>query len=409
MRCSEMSSRERYLTAFKHQEPDRVPVFIDMAPPQFPAPGVKFYNQLDRAEVFLGLGCDPMMNIWLPDPVPHPDVDIKVWRETRDDGRTYIGKEFHTPKGVLRQVVEETDDWCDWRHGFWVQRTLGTWQKNDCNVDVFDDWAVSRRTEPWVKGREDLPKLPYVLRKPAQWQLDEWRFDAQRVQEYAAKHDLLTMVRRTIVNDANEWFCDIPWFMIQLYDDPGFIEEFLAIFEEIAAWQLELALELKPDVVQHRGWYDGPDFWGGKHCDKYILPLVNRFADLTHQAECLQCYLLTEGWGLYLDKFNTLKTDILWGADPRLAKTDLRTIKEKVGGDKTILGGISAEQHLINCSLERTRQVTREAIEALAPGGGFVLASSSSISMDTDWENVAVMIDEARNGGRYPISFTRGY
>lgn len=398
-----ISSRERYLITFRHEEPDRVPIFLDAHPPRFFNERVQWLNQFERADVLLSLECDPMIDIWLPTPVPGPDVEIKTWREKKAGGRMYIGKEFHTPKGILRQVVEETGDWCDSAHGFWTLRTLGSVLKENYAMDVFDDWNVSRRTEPWVKGREDLPKLPYILQKPAEWELEEWRHDAQRAMEFARKHDLLTMVRRTIVSDASQWFCDIPWFMMQLYDDPGFVEEFFAIFENVAKWQAELALDLKPDTFQYRGWYDGPEFWGGKHYDKYILPVINREAELVHQAGALHCYLLTEGWGFYLNQFGSLGSDILWGTDPFLAKTSLKTIKEKIGKHKTILGGISSAHHLINCDLEITRQAAREAIETLAPGGGYVFGCSSSIWHESKWEYLDAMIDEAHRVGRYPI------
>ena len=73
-----MTSRERYLTAFRHEEPDRVPILLDMHPPRFCTDKVRYYTQFERAEVMLDLGCDPMINIWLPTPVPHPDVNVRT-------------------------------------------------------------------------------------------------------------------------------------------------------------------------------------------------------------------------------------------------------------------------------------------------------------------------------------------
>lgn len=397
------SSRERYLTTFKHQEPDRVPIFLDLHPPFFGSNEVKFYNSFERAHLFLKMGCDPMVNIWLPDAAPHPDVTVKTWREKKDDGEIYLGKEFNTPKGVLRQVVHETEDWCDSTHGDWVQRTLGTTLREEYGIHVFDDWNISRRTEPWIKGPGDLPALRYLLQKPAAWQLDEWLFDAQRAVEFAEKNQLLTMVRRTIVCDAFQWFCDIPWFMIQLYDCPEFVEEFFSIFEEVADWQTELALGVKPDVFQHRDWYGGSEFWGGGHFAKYLAPVINRQADVVHQAGTLHCYLLTEAWEAYEDIFPSLRTDILWGADPVKSNIDFMTMKERFGKEKTLLGGISSEQNLTGCTEEETREATREAIRILAPGGGFVLGSSSSVWKFVCWDNVMAMIDETQRKGRYPI------
>lgn len=401
------TSRERYLAAFRHEEPDRVPIFLDANALVFFTDEVKWYNQFERAEVLLRLGCDPMINIWLPTPVPHPDVKIRTWREKRPDGTIYIGKEFDTPKGTLRQIVQETPDWCDYWHGLWVQRTLAATMRVDYGMHLFDDWNVSRRTEPWVKGPDDLPKLPYILQKPPQWQLDEWTHDAQRAKEFAQKHDLLTMVRRTIVSDAWEWFCDIPWFAMQLCDDPGFVEEFLNIFEAAAAWQAPLALDVGVDVFQRRGWYDLPEFWGGRNYERYILPSVNREAELTHQAGALHCYLVTKGWGTFLQSLRKLESDILWGADPLAGGAPLATMKEHLR-EKTILGGISCEKQLAQGSEAAVREAVRKAISALAPGGGFVLASSSSVFHESKWANVAAMIGEAHRVGRYPIGVSTG-
>ena len=399
---SALTSRERYLTTFRHEEPDRVPILLDTKPLFFFTDRVKWYSQFERAEILLGLDCDPMINIWLPTPVPHPDVKTNTWREKRSDGKTYIGKEFDTPKGTLRQVVEETGDWCSYWHNFWVQRTLADDGRKDFGMHVFDDWNISRRTEPWVKGEEDLPKLPYILQKPPQWQLDEWGHDAQRAREFARKHDLLTIVRRTIVSDASQWFCDIPWFMMQLHDNPGFAEAFLEVFEAAADWQARLALDAGADVLQRRGWYDDPNFWGGRHFEKHILPSINREARLTHEAGALHCYLLTEGWGPYLETFKELYSHILWGADPVAGGCSLEAMKDRLKG-KTLLGGVSCEKHLIQGNEEDVRDAVRKAVNALAPGGGFVLASSSSIWPEARWDNLAALIDEAHRVGRYPV------
>ena len=393
--AQQLSSKERYLTTMQHQQPDRVPILLDTKPLFHFNEDVKWLNQFQRAECLLELGCDPIINIWLPTPVPHGDVQIKTWREKQPDGTILFGKEFVTPKGPLRQVVHETGDWCDPDHDFWIQRTLGNDLRQEFGMHVFDDWNILRRVEPWLKGHEDLAKLPYILQKPAEWQLDEWRFDAQRAIEFAQKHQLLTMVRRTIVADASQWFCDIPWFMMQLYDAPGFVEEFLGLFESVADWQVELAVDLDIDTFQHRGWYDTPEFWGGPHFNRYIMPMINRQAKTVHQAGKRHCYLLTEGWGPYLDTFGTLETDILWGADPVQGKADLPTVKAKLGKSKTILGGISAEHHLIDCDPKVTRKATRQAIDALAPGGGFILAASSSIWPEASWSCITALIDEA--------------
>ena len=86
---SEMTSRERYMAAFRHEEADRVPIFIDGVPNAFFTEQVRWYNQFERAQVMQELGCDPMINIWLPTPAVSDEVEIRTWREKKE-GKIYF-------------------------------------------------------------------------------------------------------------------------------------------------------------------------------------------------------------------------------------------------------------------------------------------------------------------------------
>ena len=121
---TEMSSRERMLATIRREPHDHVPLSFHVR--QGPSLKEPFYwrNQVERAQKLLDMGLDPTMNIWLPDPQLHPDVQVKSYREKKD-GEISITKEYHTPAGVLRQVVRETDDWCSPAHRAWVPTTWG--------------------------------------------------------------------------------------------------------------------------------------------------------------------------------------------------------------------------------------------------------------------------------------------
>ncbi len=97
--AAKMSSRQRYLTTFKHEEPDRVPIFLDTGPICFYTDKIRWESQLQQAEILLEAGCDPMINLWYPTPVPNPDVEIKTWREKRPTAR------FISAKSFIRQKV----------------------------------------------------------------------------------------------------------------------------------------------------------------------------------------------------------------------------------------------------------------------------------------------------------------
>jgi hypothetical protein len=63
---------------------------------------------------------------------------------------------------------------------------------------------------------------------------------------------------------------------------------------------------------------------------------------------------------------------------------------------------MNSEKQLAQASEPEVRKAVREAVAALAPGGGFVLASSSSIWSEIRWDKIAALIEEGRRVGRYP-------
>jgi len=392
MALSTMTSRERMLAAITRQNPDHIPFspYIGQGP-WWDEP-FRWRGQLERAERMLDLGLDPTIDIWFPDPQPHPDVEIKTWRDT--SGREpLLTKEYHTPAGVLRQTVRETKDWCSPLHGHWIPTTFGMEMATHLNMDLFHDWNVSRRTEPWVKGPEDLEKLRYLIRLPEGHILDEWRMDTDRAMEFAKKFDVLTVARRTIVGDAFEWFCDIPWFLLQLRDDPAFVRRFLAICQGWCLGLTDLALDAGVDVVQRRGWYEIPTCWGRDHFSEFLVPLIEEETKRVHGAGRLHCYLLPEGHSVLAPILKDLSADVLMGIDPRmLYGGDLESLFEQLGDTKSFWGGVNAEVTLESEDPARIEEEVKTAIDALAGNGGGLILSAFLFQQITV-KSISLMIE----------------
>jgi hypothetical protein len=377
MTLNRLSSRERMLAAIRRQPADRVPFspYVSNCSALWYGDELRWNDQVERARRMLELELDPTFDIWFPDPMPHPDVRIKTWRDRREN-ETTITKEYHTPAGVLRQVVREGEDWCTPRHGPWMPTTWGTEKRDHYGIDLFDDWNVSRRLEPWVKGPEDLDKLEYIIRPMTGYQLDEWAMDAARAMEHAARFDALTVARRLIVGDAFQWFCDIPWFMTTLHDDPDFVDRFLGIFQRWAMSLVNLALEVGVDVVQYRGWYESPTFWGPKLWNRFIVPYMQEHALTVHNAGKLYSYLNPEGHGVYADILTGMDLDIVQGIDPRtLQKGTMQDTFAKLGERSAFWGGVNAEVTLDSCDEAIIDAAVKEAIAVLGANNGLILSA----------------------------------
>jgi hypothetical protein len=395
---AQMSSRQRMLAAIRREGPEHVPLSPYLPQGPILAEPLFWHDQIERTQRMLALGLDPVIDIWLPDPQPHPDVRVKTWREKK--GReTLITKEYHTPAGVLRQVVRETDDWCHYLHVPWVPTIWGIEKRQHFGVELFDDWNIPRRIEPWVKGREDLDKLRYLIRPAEGHALDQWRIDAEQILEYAERFDVLTLVRRTIVGDAFQWFCDIRWFLTQLYDDPHFVSEFLGIFHDWAKKLLELVLDLPVDVIRYRGWYETPTFWGPRFWNQYIRPCIQEQAQLIKSAGKLVSYLLPEGHGAYCEGLKDLQVDVLQGIDPKMLQGgSLESLFERLGDAKAFWGGVNAERTLQSGDYETIEEEVRRTIEVLGGHGGLIL--SAFVFPATPMRGVLHMIDAWKRNNR---------
>jgi hypothetical protein len=392
MAASTMSSRERMLAAMTRREHDHVPFSPYINPGPRLGPPFFWLSQFHRADVMLEIGLDPTIDVWLPYPQPHPDVQIKTWRDgTGPDA--LLTKEYHTPAGVLRQAVRESGEWCDAAlHSMWTPTTMGTDLRQHCNMELLDDWNVSRRTEPWVKSREDLQKLRYIIRPPDGYVLDEWIMDAKRAAEFAKSRDILLAARRTIVGDAYQWFCDIEEFSCWMIEEPEFVEEFLAILQDWSIRLTDLALEVGVDLVQRRGWYETPMFWGPKYWERYLAPGIEAESRLVHEAGKLHCYLLPEDHGAYAGAFKNMDVDILMGVDPRkMPACDMPALFDQLGDTKSFWGGVNAEVTLGNGDRIEIDHAVETAIQSLGENNGLILGAT--IFEDVPPQNILTMID----------------
>ena len=77
---------------------------------------------------------------------------------------------------------------------------------------------------------------------------------------------------------------------------------------------------------------------------------------------------------------------------------DLDGLKRDFGKDLCLWGGVSNHDLVLSGPEEIRRQV-KETIQACAPGGGFILGASHSITVGTPLENIVAMVEAA---GRRP-------
>jgi uroporphyrinogen decarboxylase len=85
------------------------------------------------------------------------------------------------------------------------------------------------------------------------------------------------------------------------------------------------------------------------------------------------------------------------------AGMDPARLKREFGGDLAFWGAVDTQRVLPFRTPGDVKRNVREAIEALAPGGGYLLAPCHNIQANAPPKNVVAIFDAAKEHGGYPI------
>lgn len=85
------------------------------------------------------------------------------------------------------------------------------------------------------------------------------------------------------------------------------------------------------------------------------------------------------------------------------ARMDPRTLKADFGDRMAFWGGIDTMTVLNHGSADDVRREVRDKIQALAPGGGYILNPTHNVQPDVPVENLLTMVEAGLACGRYPL------
>ncbi len=362
------------LLAINHQEADRVPLAFHVFTWKPPHEG---WN----------CGLDDWSSIGAPSRY-HPEVKTRTWREVKQDERyPLLFKEYETPKGIIRQITRQTEDW---PHGE--------------DVPLISDHIISRSKKFAVEEHADLEKIPYLFFPPSEEQLKGFREHAQSVKRSAQERQVIVLGSAGGFGDYAAWLMGITNLLIAAIDSPDFVHQLLDAILEWEIRDIEFLLDSGVvDVIIHRGWYECSDFWSPPLYRKFIAPRLAKKIQLVHQAGKQFGYIMSTGSMPLLDVFRELDFDILIHVDPVQGRADLPRLKKEIGDRICFWGGVNSAITLGRGSRDEIRDAVTFAISALAPGGGLILSAADCLFSDTPWENVKTMIERWREIGAYPI------
>ena len=372
-----LTSRDRMLLTMSRRETDYTPCSFMM-----------FHGLRDRYpgdwRAFLdaqsALGLDAVAE--LPE-LPfafHPDVRVTEWKEPAVAGAyPVLHKQYETPAGIIRTEVRQSGDWPHGDH-----------------IEFYDDHNVPRSVRFHVNSRPDLKSFRYMMAPPAAGDIRSYRESCAGVKKYAAEKGLLVRGVRGVLADAAIRFAGVENLIFAALEDPEYLEEFLNIIWDWNMVRMEIVLDEKPDMFLRRGWYENMSFWSPDMFRRFMKPYLAKEARWAREAGVKFGYINTCAYMNLLDDFKDAGVDVLIGADPvQDAQLDMAALKRETAGRICLWGGGNGFVTVETGTPEEIRREVNNAMDILAPGGGFILSPVDNVrdASDRVLESAKVFIE----------------
>lgn len=354
-----LSPKERVLTAFSHQEPDRVPIDYSSNPGIHQRLLDHFGLAPDDNEGLLErLGVDfrrldvPYAGPPLHEPVP--DRNINVW-------------------GAHTRWVEHPSggywDFCDFPLAGADEETVAHWPMPD--PDHFDYDGIEAQLERFS---------PYAI----------YHGDAGQA-------DLLNSAG--MVRGTGEVLLDLALespALFRLWDRR--IDVQLAVMERVldrARGRIDF-FHMGEDLGTQRGPMISLDMYRA-----HLRPRHQRFIDLA-KAYDLPVMIHSCGSSSWaFEDFIEMGINIVDTLQPEAANMAPAYLKQHYGGRLAFHGCISTAGPLAEGTAEECRQDCRDILQTMMPGGGYAFSPTHQIQDNSPTENVLAMYETARDQGRY--------
>jgi Uroporphyrinogen decarboxylase (URO-D) len=380
-RLAEMTGRERTMAAIAHEEPDRVPVA-----PRIWAWMLAHYGDASLATYLRscnefggdafwchGLGATSYVYSW-PDQYDIPDVEVGQ-DQSEEGGCRVIARTFRTPAGVLTDRVR-------------IPPPGAAWGISPNPVVL----------EHLVKSREDLGRLPYLLR-PTITDMSAYHEAERMIGDRGVAEVYIYAPVDTQAGDAR----GMAELMVDYHDDRAFFDAQLDLFHRRMMSQTKAALEGGVKIIFGSWFYESLSAgWSPTIWREAFLPRLKEQVDLVHSAGALY-HLYDDGkmMGL-LPMLTEAGVDVVSTCTPPpVADFDLAVSKRDFGDRLCFKGYVDLLYVVKMGTPELVEATVREAMEIGKPGGGFILGSSDSFRDGTPLGNVRAYFDAARRHGRY--------
>ncbi len=328
----DMTRRERVIAAIRHQETERVPYTVEFT-----------QQSLDRLLAYVG---DPGY------------VDR-------------IGT--HVSAARYRQAEQI-------RPGYFKDRFGIVWNRTgvDKDIGVVETYLIP---EPTLANWK-LPEIEEAA----------WRAQIEQAIAEADGRYVMTSIGFALFERA--WSLrGMENLLVDMVAEPDFVDELLDALCEFNLRVMEIALEYPIDGMhfgddwgQQKGLIMGPIHWR-----RFIKPRIARMYERAKRGgKFVSQHSCGDIIELYPDLIE-IGLDVHQTFQPEIY--DVPAVKREFGRDLTFWGGISTQRALPFLTPDQVKQVTRDMISTMRPGGGYIAAPTHAIPGDVPPENIVAMVE----------------
>lgn len=354
-----MISRERVLAAFEHREPDRVPAWMG-ASPEFQDLARHYLNLTTDEELSLHIG-DDFRRVYAKysgPPYRSPDSHF-----------TRPGAICRTPFGVER-------------HGYGFGQPL-------------DHPLKDAQTPP------DLDKFPWP--DPAWMDVSEIRTNGLK---WNGRYAILGGDWSPFFHDAID-LLGMEKFMMAMYDNPALVDAVLGRIVDYYFQTSSRIFAAAAGVIDI--FFIGNDFGtqngpvvGEILFRRFFLPHLKRLVDLGHDFGLKVMLHCCGGFFPLIPPMIEIGLDALQSLQPDARDMEPAKLKKAFAGRIVLNGCIDTHHLLIKGTPGLVRAKTREVLEIMKPGGGYIASPSHDYLLpETPVENVLAFYETVREFGRY--------
>jgi uroporphyrinogen decarboxylase len=362
-----MNNRERFMTALKLGEPDRVPIFdLGFNEESILNVGKHFTSDLPPLKPLVDCSVEEMVKLL--------GIQIQFTRELDLDAMNCV---FFTGRKRMPGGKDLLQD----RYGI--------------------VYKLSKHGEPFpvdgpVKGPEDLKTFKVMIPDPADFIM--LKFVRGALPERAVLLTLPGTFRFSwSVMGAMERL------LLAYIEEPEFALDLARITTDFAKGVVEAGIREGAEVIILEGdlAHKTSTLMSPGQYRRFLKPFHREIVEAAHKGG-VSIIKHTDGniWPI-LDDLLEVGFDGIHPIQPQCM--DIAEVKKHVKGKACVLGNIDCTYALPFGTKEEVVEIVKETIRKAAPGGGYILSSSNSVHPGCKGENVVAMFEAAKKYGVYPI------